>query len=451
MLTSLRYIETEREVRERTRRLALTQDAIIQSLAALAETRHHETGGHIQRTRHYMRALAMRLKDHPRFRHYLDDTTIDLLFRLAPLHDIGKVGVPDQILLKPARLTMEEYSEMKKHTLYGSETIRMARNFLGEDSFLQVADEIALNHHERWDGSGYPRGLRGNEIPIPGRLMAAADSYDAIISPRLYKPAISHKEAIRLIRNLRGVYFDPDVVDAFLEVSDEFAEIASRFASSGVEPEPPKGCDISRMIPVCYNELEWRGGTTQVPWPCGRPKSARTKPPEALPPAMIRGFADTVKTQASRGAGESPAATPCFRLPLPSLAHPMRTPLAATAGTAIHNARESASPLSIPAPANAALRCPTHSGLKASPEKVDQEDVDGDARRADARGDAADRQRVHGARVAEQEEHPEEDRPRRPIRPSAPRAPRPPRERRRAAFRPRSTPPRRSTASAAWR
>ncbi len=241
ILTSLRYIDAEREVRERTRKLALTQDAIIQSLAALAETRHHETGGHIQRTRHYMRALAMRLKDHPKFRHYLDDAAIDLLFRLAPLHDIGKVGVPDHILLKPARLTMEEYAEMKKHTLYGSETIRLARNFLGEDSFLMVADEIALNHHERWDGSGYPRGLKGNEIPIPGRLMAAADSYDAIISPRLYKPAISHKEAIRLIRNLRGVYFDPDVVDAFLEASDEFEEIAARFASSGVEPEPPKG------------------------------------------------------------------------------------------------------------------------------------------------------------------------------------------------------------------
>jgi adenylate cyclase len=241
MLTSLRYLETEREVRERTRKLALTQDAVIQSLAALAETRHHETGGHIQRTRHYMRALAIRLKDHPGFRHYLDDAMVDLLFRLAPLHDIGKVGVPDQILLKPARLSMEEYTEMKKHARYGAETIRMAKNFLGEDSFLHVAEEIASSHHERWDGSGYPQGLRGSEIPIAGRLMAVADSYDAIISPRLYKPAISHPEAIRLIRNLRGIYFDPDVVDAFLDASDEFAGIAARFASSGVEPEPPKG------------------------------------------------------------------------------------------------------------------------------------------------------------------------------------------------------------------
>jgi CHASE2 domain-containing sensor protein len=239
LLTSLRFLQAEGQVRERTRKLALTQDAIIQSLAALAETRHHETGGHIQRTRHYMRALAMCLRAHPRFRDYLDDSTIDLLFRLSPLHDIGKVGVPDQILLKPAALTVEEFEVMKRHTLYGSETIRMARNFLGEDTFLQVADEIALNHHERWDGTGYPRGLRGDDIPIPGRMMAAADAYDAIISPRLYKTALSHEDAVRIIQERRGVFYDPDVVDAFLEVNEEFRRIASRFASSGVEPEPP--------------------------------------------------------------------------------------------------------------------------------------------------------------------------------------------------------------------
>jgi len=241
VVTSMRFLQADREVRERTRKLALTQDAIIQSLAALAETRHHETGGHIQRTRHYMRALAMRLREHPRFRDYLDESTVDLLYRLAPLHDIGKVGVPDQILLKPAPLTVKEYEVMKRHTVYGSETIRMARNFLGEDTFLQVADEIALNHHERWDGTGYPRRLRGDEIPIAGRMMAAADAYDAIISPRLYKPALPHEEAVRIIRGLRGVFYDPDVVDAFLEASEEFREIASRFESSGVEPQAPDG------------------------------------------------------------------------------------------------------------------------------------------------------------------------------------------------------------------
>lgn len=239
LLTSLRYLQADREMRERTRKLALTQDAIIQSLAALAETRHHETGGHIQRTRHYMKVLAMRLRDHPRFRHYLDAATVDLLFRLAPLHDIGKVGIRDQILLKPGRLTPEEFEEMKQHTLYGSETIRQAQNFLGEDSFLQTADEIALNHHERWDGAGYPRGLREEEIPIPGRFMALADAYDAIISLRGYKPALPHEEAVRIIGERRGTHFDPDVVDAFLEDREEFRRIADRFAGAGVEPEPP--------------------------------------------------------------------------------------------------------------------------------------------------------------------------------------------------------------------
>ena len=241
LLTSLRYLQAEREMRERTRKLALTQDAVIQSLAALAETRHHETGGHIQRTRHYMRLLALRLQDHPRFRRYLDDAAVDLLFRLAPLHDIGKVGVPDQILLKRDRLTPEEYEEMKRHTLYGSETIRLAKNFLGEDSFLQMADEIALTHHERWDGGGYPGGLKEEEIPVPGRFMAVADAYDAIISPRVYKPALPHEEALRIMREKRGTQFDPDVVDAFLEVREEVRQIAARFAGAGVEPEPPAG------------------------------------------------------------------------------------------------------------------------------------------------------------------------------------------------------------------
>jgi adenylate cyclase len=241
LLTSLRYHQADREMRERTRKLALTQDAVIQSLAALAETRHHETGGHIQRTRRYMRILAMRLRNHPRFSGYMDDAAVDLLFRLAPLHDIGKVGVRDHILLKPSPLTPEEFEEMKKHTVYGSETIRQAQNFLGEDSFLQVADEIALSHHERWDGTGYPRGLRENEIPIPGRLMSVADAYDAIISARGYKPALPHEEAVRIMLDERGTHFDPDVVDAFLETQEDFRQVADRFGGEVVEPEPPAG------------------------------------------------------------------------------------------------------------------------------------------------------------------------------------------------------------------
>lgn len=239
VLSSMRFLRADREVRERTRKLALTQDAIIQSLAALTETRHHETGGHIQRTRHYIRALAGRLQAHPEFRNRLDDATVDLLFRLAPLHDIGKVGVRDRILLKPGRLTPEEYEEMKRHTLYGSETIRLAKRMMGEDAFFQIADDLVLNHHERWDGTGYPNGLMEGAIPLPGRLMAVADAYDAIISPRVYKPALTHGEAVRLMSEKRGTYFDPDVLNAFLEVNEEFREIAARFAGAGVEPELP--------------------------------------------------------------------------------------------------------------------------------------------------------------------------------------------------------------------
>ena len=230
LLTSLRFYRADRQVRERTRKLALTQDAIIQSLAGLAEARHHETGGHIQRTRFYIRALALHLREHPRFRDYLDDATVDLLYRLAPLHDIGKVAVSDRTLLKPEGLTPEEYEEIKRHTIRGSDTVRQAKNLLGEDSFLQIADEIVLTHHERWDGTGYPHGLRGEEIPIPGRLMAVADAYDAIISPRLYKAAAPHEEAVRQMTERRGTHFDPDVLDAFLEVGEEFRQIAQRFA-----------------------------------------------------------------------------------------------------------------------------------------------------------------------------------------------------------------------------
>jgi len=239
VLTSMRFLRAERQVRERTRKLALTQDAIIQSLAALTETRHHETGDHIQRTRHYIRALAARLQEHPRFRNRLDDDAVDLLFRLAPLHDIGKVGVRDRILLKPGRLTPEEHEEMKRHTVYGSETIRLARRLMGEDAFFQIADDLVLNHHERWDGTGYPAGLREDAIPFPGRLMAVADAYDAIISPRVYKPARTHEEAVREISSNRGTHFDPDVVDAFLAVHAQFLEITARFAGDGVEPELP--------------------------------------------------------------------------------------------------------------------------------------------------------------------------------------------------------------------
>ncbi len=230
LLSFLRFRQSEREAVDFSRKLGLTQDVIIQSMAALAETRDNETGGHIQRTRHYVRALAERLREHPRFRAFLDAQTIELLFRLAPLHDIGKVGVRDQVLLKPSRLTREEFEEMKRHTIYGDDTLEIAERRLGDDSFLQIAREFALTHQEKWDGSGYPRGLAGDQIPIAGRLMAVADVYDALVSRRVYKEPMPHEGAAAILARGRGTHFDPDVIDAFLDTQERFRQIATRFS-----------------------------------------------------------------------------------------------------------------------------------------------------------------------------------------------------------------------------
>ena len=213
------------------------QDVTMESMGTLAEYRDPETGGHIKRTRDYVRLLAIHLKTHPRFKDVLDDETIESLYKSAPLHDIGKVGVPDDILLKPGKLNAEEFEEMKKHTVYGRETIAIQEKKVGFDSFLHFADEIAATHHEKWDGTGYPNGLKGDEIPISGRLMALADVYDALISRRVYKPPFSHNKAVEIIKDGRGSHFDPDVVDAFLELEDAFRKTALKFADYEEEKE----------------------------------------------------------------------------------------------------------------------------------------------------------------------------------------------------------------------
>lgn len=228
----------EQEVRRRSQEVELIQDITVHTLASLAETRDNDTGHHIRRTQYYVKNLAEQLRRHPRFCDFLDDDkTIGLLFKSAPLHDIGKVGIPDHILLKPGKLTEEEFEIMKTHTTLGRDAIIQAEQELGKEiPFLLFAKEIAYGHHEKWDGSGYPEGLSGEDIPISARLMAMADVYDALISRRVYKEGIPYEEARQIIIDGRATHFDPDVVDAFLEVEDKFKAIAERYADSENEP-----------------------------------------------------------------------------------------------------------------------------------------------------------------------------------------------------------------------
>ncbi|MES2606212.1 MAG: two-component system response regulator [Pseudomonadota bacterium] len=227
----------EEEVARRTAQLGALQDVTIHAMASLAETRDNETGNHIRRTQHYLKVLAEKLRYNPRFAHFLnDDKTIDLLFKSAPLHDIGKVGIPDRILLKPGRLTPDEFETMKTHTTLGRDAILHAEQELGiEMPFLRYAKEIAYSHQEKWDGSGYPEGLSGDDIPISARLMAVADVYDALISKRVYKEAMSHEKAVAIIEEGRAKHFDPDMVDTFLAVQGEFLRIATQYADGDAE------------------------------------------------------------------------------------------------------------------------------------------------------------------------------------------------------------------------
>ncbi|HIJ38139.1 MAG TPA: two-component system response regulator, partial [Rhodospirillaceae bacterium] len=201
------FLETE--VGKRTRELSAIQDVTILAMASLAETRDSDTGNHIRRTQHYVNALAQKLAGHPRFAGQLDEARISMLFKSAPLHDIGKVGIPDRILLKPGRFTPEEFDIMKTHTVLGRDAIAHAEQSLGTPvEFLACAKEIAYAHQEKWDGSGYPEGIGGDDIPVSARLMAVADVYDALISRRVYKDGMPHEKAVQIIREGSGSHFD---------------------------------------------------------------------------------------------------------------------------------------------------------------------------------------------------------------------------------------------------
>ena len=226
----------EAEVARRTKEVSTIQDVTIMAMASLAETRDNETGNHIRRTQNYVRALAQKVQDHPRFADYLTPSQIEILYKSAPLHDIGKVGIPDRILLKPGRFEPQEFEIMKTHCQLGRDAILAAEKLLDTpNSFLQCAREIAYGHQEKWDGSGYPQGQGGDDIPAAARLMAVADVYDALISRRVYKEGMPHEKAMAIIREGRAKHFDPDLVDAFVEIADTFHSIARHFTDSDEE------------------------------------------------------------------------------------------------------------------------------------------------------------------------------------------------------------------------
>lgn len=221
--------EMIRGLKERTDELQVTQDVTILSLASLAETRDNETGNHIFRTQHYVRILAEQLSKSPDYKDLLSSELVEILYKSSPLHDIGKVGVPDSILLKPGSLTEEEWVIMKKHTLHGRNALHVAAERLGTSSFLSIAQEITYSHHEKWDGTGYPDRLAGTKIPLSGRLMAVADVYDALRSERPYKKPFSHERTKMILLEGKNNHFDPQIIDAFLIRETDFIEIAEHF------------------------------------------------------------------------------------------------------------------------------------------------------------------------------------------------------------------------------
>ena len=215
----------EMQLLESSRKLQQARAATILGLAKLAEYRDEGTGTHLERIREYARLLAEEMARIPRYRGQIDQGFIEDIYQSAILHDIGKVGIPDAVLLKPGELTGEEFEIIKCHTVFGGDAITSIQAQIEGRSFLNIGREIAYNHHEKWDGSGYPRGLRGGDIPLAARIVAVADVYDALTTKRFYKEAFSHAKAMQIISSLRGTHFDPEVVDAFVVLEAQFSRI----------------------------------------------------------------------------------------------------------------------------------------------------------------------------------------------------------------------------------
>lgn len=246
-----------------------TREMVIFALAKLAESRDPDTGLHLERVQRYARQLAETMAVMGAYGEEIDSDFIQLVYQTSPLHDIGKVGIPDSILLKPGRLTADEFEVMKTHTTLGAETLEAALAHFPQARFLQVARDIALSHHERWDGSGYPHGLAGAAIPLAGRLVAVADVYDALTSRRVYKLAFAHERARQILVEGSGNHFDPILVDAFLQSEPAFLAIRDRFSEPA--PEPPKK-QVAPLVPF----LDHRPGTAPATTFAGNQVAARS-------------------------------------------------------------------------------------------------------------------------------------------------------------------------------
>jgi len=222
-------------VNEKTKMVVELKNAILKTMAELVECRDDITGGHIERTQNYLGVLIDAMHKHKVYEDQIAPWDIGLVLQSAQLHDVGKISIRDEILRKPGRLTENEFEEIKAHTVFGEEVIDRIRLGSSEQAFLEHAKILVSSHHEKWDGSGYPRGLSGQNIPLLGRLMAIVDVYDALVSERPYKKAYSHEDAVAIISDGRGSHFDPTLVDLFLKVANEFKTVMARVSEEEVK------------------------------------------------------------------------------------------------------------------------------------------------------------------------------------------------------------------------
>ncbi len=225
-------LELQNRVSKQVFEITAAQRATIFAMAKLAESRDPETGEHLLRIREYVKIICHQLRLHPEYATLIDDNYINNICAASPLHDIGKVGLADSILLKSGKLTVEEFNAMKAHTSIGAETLRDVNQLHQGNDFVRIGIEIAESHHEKWDGTGYPHGLAGESIPLVGRILALSDVYDALTSKRCYKEAFSHAESLEIIIGGSGTHFDPDVVDFFIKSEKDFIRIKERYVDT---------------------------------------------------------------------------------------------------------------------------------------------------------------------------------------------------------------------------